>query len=141
MPLSAVDAYGNLTCTIPGAGKIEDMSRTYYRNGTEMDSFVDGTRGAEKGMQVNAKYHTDENGQRESDSRINLKTGVEERRERPYLVVATPANPTGEPINPSQKTAYLYDNLENVYYCTQGPEAGQKFDISVRNRMLIRNRR
>ena len=132
---ATVDLNGNLTVSVPGAGRIEDMSRTYYRNGTEMDNFVDNTRVAQD-VTVSAKYRTDEHGQRQT----RIVRGQSEPTEVPYMVVTRSASDNAvQPAN--EKSVYMYDSFENNYYCTQGPDTGNRFDISVRNRILIRNQR
>ncbi len=134
---ASVDLNGNLTVTVPGAGRIEDMARTYYRNGTEKDSFVDSSRGASEKISVAAKYRTDSHGQRET----GFLRGQSGETELPYMIVTSPASDKPLPLDSKERSVYMYDSFENNYYCTQGEDAGNRFDISVRSRILVRNQR
>lgn len=134
---ASVDLNGNLTVTVPGAGRIEDSARTYYRNGTEKDSFVDSSRGASEKISVAAKYRTDSHGQRET----GFLRGQSSETELPYMIVTSPVSDKPIPLDSKDRSVYMYDTFENNYYCTQGPDAGNRFDISVRSRILVRNQR
>jgi hypothetical protein len=133
---ASVDINGNLSVSVPGAGRIEDMTRTYYRNGTEMDKFVDSSR-ASQPLSVSAKFRTDESGQRET----GMQRGQASPTEMPYMVITSPLTDKASAPDSNDRSVYMYDSFENNYYCTQGPDTGNRYEISVRNRLLIRNQR
>lgn len=135
---ATVDVNGNLSVTIPGAGRIEEMNRTYHRNGDKTDTYVDGSRGDDSKIEISAKYRAGISGPRfreVSDGR----TGEAPNQEKPYFIVTRPIE-DGQPSN-QEKSVYIYDSMNKNYYCTEGEEKGQRFNISVRNRILVRNRK
>lgn len=122
---ATVDFNGNLSVSVPSDEHMVEVTRLYYRNGTEMDSFLNPL----ENLSVSAKYRTYELGQRET----TILPGHAKPSELPYMLIesALKANDDG-------KVLYMYDTVESNYYCTQGPETGSRFDLTVQNGRLVR---